>query len=985
MTKKLSSILIFLIIDSFLFSNFLFAGNIDSGLALKLASFDNSQTQSVLVVLKEQADLPQLNFKLSQSNADLRQRHFQVINTLQTKASLSQKVFLDFLENEKREGKVKDYKSFWITNAVWVNAPKEVIENISKFPEVEIIYEDFPVELIKPITCEIEQSGPIQVEDNLKAVGVREAWSLGYTGAGRLVCNFDTGVEGDHPALASRFRGNNGESISATWFDPYGSFAPTDENGHGTHTMGIIAGISENDTIGVAFEAQWMAAAVVDRGISLNKTISDILSAFQWAVDPDLDPNTIYDVPDVINNSWGIPYPVGNPCAQTFWNAIDNVEAAGVVCIFAAGNEGPDSMTLRNPASRASSPYNTFSVGAVSSNSPFTIASFSSRGPSSCDSVSKKPELVAPGVNIRSSYVGKDYKVISGTSMAAPHVSGAVAILRQYNPNATVEQIKQALIQSCTDLGPAGEDNDYGSGLVNIRKALDFLPVPTSPNLILKKYSIYDSTGGTPKAGFNANLIISLVNSGISGEGISAVISCTDSLVEIISNICLFGAMSHNEEKENINSPFVIRFSPSCPSGKICKFLVHLSGNGFSQDIPLAIQAGSTPDMAEHNVGSFIFSISNFSQYGLGSNSFSPFGGKGLVYPKNSRDKLYEAGFLAGIAPDKVLDDLRNSTAKSSNHDFEAEDSVELKMLSPGSHSDQESFAIFSDKKAPAPLGLKVIQKSYAYANPPNDKFLILEYFAKNTKSSLLASVYLGLFFDWDVSKGTSSDKIGIDTMLSLIYQFDPDSNIFIGLVSLTHQAFTLKPIDNASSLYDGFSRLEKFQFLSSGIPLSVDNNVKDWSSLISCGPFDIPAEDSIKVAFAVVMGDSLAELLNNARAAKIKYQDLATEVKDDLTQKPSEFWLGQNYPNPFNSNTVISYSVPEENPSSHSEKIYLKVYNILGQEVKTLVDETKPIGKYQIIWDGSDELGRKVPSGIYLYRLQIGEKSFSKKMVLLK
>jgi len=130
-----------------------------------------------------------------------------------------------------------------------------------------------------------------------------------------------------------------------------------------------MVGAVDGDTIGVAPGAEWISAGVIDQpGRSLSMTISDIIEAFQWALDPDGDPTTTDDVPDVILNSWGIPKGLFQPCDDTFYDVVDAVEAAGIVTIFACGNEGPDPMSLRLPADRASTPLNSFTVGAVDGN-----------------------------------------------------------------------------------------------------------------------------------------------------------------------------------------------------------------------------------------------------------------------------------------------------------------------------------------------------------------------------------------------------------------------------------------------------------------------------------------------------------------------------------------------------------------------------------------------------------------------------------------
>lgn len=98
-----------------------------------------------------------------------------------------------------------------------------------------------------------------------------------------------------------------------------------------------------------------------------------------------------------------------------------------------------------------------------------------------------------------------------------------------------------------------------------------------------------------------------------------------------------------------------------------------------------------------------------------------------------------------------------------------------------------------------------------------------------------------------------------------------------------------------------------------------------------------------------------------------------------DLKPLPDEYTLHQNMPNPFNPSTTIGYQLPE------AGMVRLAIYNLLGQEVRTLVDERKDAGSFTAAWDGADALGRRVASGVYLYRIQAGGFSASKRMLLLK
>ena len=1023
MSTRLKKIAFFFFLIFFFFRSFIvFGGEISPDLSSKLSRLKTDEFVSCLVVMKDQTNTAQMNFKLNLQNATRKVRHQMMLKSLRDKAESSQREMIDYLNQKALQGNIEEFRTFWITNAIQVTATKDEIKRIATFPDVEAIYENYPINLVNPVSVERASGNIVERERCLSAIGAREAWEMGYTGEGRLVCNFDTGVDGDHPVLFSNWRGNNGGLPSASWFDPYGSDFPKDNKGHGTHTMGIMAGISEDDTIGVAFGADWIAAAVIDQGASISQTIADILSAFEWAVDPDENPETVDDVPDVINNSWGIPPGYKPACDQTFWNAIDNVENAGVVVIFAAGNEGPDSASLRIPADRISSPTNCFSVGAVDALSfGFPVATFSSRGPSGCDNQTIKPEVCAPGVRIYSCYKDGEYRLMSGTSMATPFVAGAVAILRQYNPDATVEEIKQAFLESCTDLGPSGEDNSYGRGLINIKRALEILPEPDMPNLYLTDF--YVDGGNLPQPGNQINLVVELKNTGENVDDVFAILSTTDSLVQIISDSFYLGNVDKGEEVSNLSSPFGVSFDQNMPSGRKVEFMLQITGQEpeYSSELSFSITVGSLPpfSIGDHDVGNFVFTLSNFGQYGLSDQSFNPLGGKGWVYPKNGKNNLYEAALLIGTSPDQISDGARGEDGKTPHRDFEALPGGELSIQTPGTISDQDGFCKFSDQTAENPLGLEIFQRSFAYADPTNDDYLILQYTIKNTNPNSVYDFYVGLFFDWDISLDSpDDDQIGFDPVLSLYYQFDPESEIYLCVVPLSGSPYFSNQMDNALWLYDGFSDQEKYQFLSGQVPTSIieelatgnqitESNGRDWSQLVSGGPFDLAPEDSTVVAFAMVGGMSLDELRTNTTSAQAKYECMCTGIEEENEDNnlPAHFSLEQNFPNPFNPATTILFELKPEYqisntpfpPRKKSEsfmpqieqisKVHtsLKIYNIRGQLVKILIEDELPPGRYKMTWDGTDEGGKKVASGIYLYRLKTPQSQTTRKMILLK
>lgn len=468
------------------------AGEIEANFATYLRSLGETDLASAIVYLQDQPDVRALDGALRVEKAPLSVRHQRVIEELRSAAARSQPDLRAYLDSRKAAGSIEGYTAYWIMNLVVVSATRGELEKIARRPDVEAVGENFQPALITPVS-EPALDGPITgigVTPSLRAINADRVWNeLGITGAGTLIGGLDTGVSGTHPALASRWRGNT-HPAQECWRDALGGGTtfPSDSNGHGTHTMGTMcgAGHATGDTVGVAFNALWIADNSINQGVG-PAFDNDVLGAFQWFADPDGNPGTLDDVPDVVQNSWGIDARFGGgyqDCDLRWQAVIDNCEAAGVVVTFSAGNEGPSAQTHRSPANIANSATTNFAVGAVDAESfafPYPIASFSSRGPSDCDGVTIKPEVSGPGVNVYSSYPGGGYARLSGTSMAGPHVAGVVALMRQANPNADVTTIKTVLMNTARDEGSAGEDNTYGWGVIDAYAAVLAVMAPAAP------------------------------------------------------------------------------------------------------------------------------------------------------------------------------------------------------------------------------------------------------------------------------------------------------------------------------------------------------------------------------------------------------------------------------------------------------------------------------------------------------------------------
>ncbi|MEM9383470.1 MAG: S8 family serine peptidase [Pseudomonadota bacterium] len=447
-----------------------------------LEATENTSAEFI-VFLDEQADLAGVDKKRSR-----RKRGAAVHRLLTEQAAATQGPLLKRL----REAGV-EHRPYWIANMIWVRGNRALAEELAARKDVAHIYANPQVQMAPPQMQPADLLlGPQGIEQSLQQIGVPDTfWANGFTGEGIVIGGQDTGYDWDHPALINHYRGNNGatvdhnyhwhDSIHSGFGNPCGvdSPVPCDDNDHGTHTMGTMVGDDgASNQIGVAPGAKWIGCRNMDRGNGTPATYSE---CFEWFVAPtDLNgQNPRPDLaPHVINNSWSCPTSEGCTDPNVMLTVVNNARAAGIVVVVSAGNSGSGCSTVSTPAAIYDA---STTVGSVNSFSE--ISSFSSRGPVTVDGSNRlKPDLVAPGENIRSSVVGGGYARFSGTSMSGPHVAGMTALLMssqsclERDPDA-VEAFMKANAQFWTSTQNCGgvpgniqPSNVYGYG--EIRSAL---------------------------------------------------------------------------------------------------------------------------------------------------------------------------------------------------------------------------------------------------------------------------------------------------------------------------------------------------------------------------------------------------------------------------------------------------------------------------------------------------------------------------------
>lgn len=393
------------------------------------------------------------------------------------------------------------YRSFYIVNAVLVKGSRELMLEIAARSDVARIEGNPQLRAIAPLKpSEDQQTNLTQagVEAGVAYIRAPEVWAQGFTGQGITIGGQDTGVEWNHPALLKQYRGWDGEQANHdfNWHDsihssdgPCGADAkaPCDDHNHGTHTLGSAVGTDGGaNQIGVAPGAKYIACRNMNGGVG---TPATYLECFQFFLAPypvggspeQGDPKR---APDITTNSWACPPNEG--CEpNTLKAAIEAQRAAGIMPIVAAGNSGPACGSVVDPPAIYDASYTVGSINAATGG----LASSSSRGPVTIDGSHRtKPDITAPGEFIRSAVRG-GYGVSSGTSMATPHVAGAVALLWSARPElrGQISLTENILNDSATRVLSAecgtrdAPNNAFGYGQLNIKAAVDLAATTISP------------------------------------------------------------------------------------------------------------------------------------------------------------------------------------------------------------------------------------------------------------------------------------------------------------------------------------------------------------------------------------------------------------------------------------------------------------------------------------------------------------------------
>ena len=997
------------------------AVEIDEELRAQFATKASDEKISVLMIFDkpnqvDPRDLADLE------KADPKKRRNSVIAALKKKANRSRANAAAILEDPRRRPEVDNVRYLYMANAIAFDASWNVVTALGLLPDGATLFFDKTYDLTADtergtvISGANKGTAAIDTVWSTKYINADRVWNeLGYTGSGIVVGHIDTGVWLAHPDLAGRLWVNPGEIAGNGIDDDNNGFIddvngwdfgvndnnPNDDSpggGHGTHTAGTVAGDGTNGTLtGTAPGSEIMALKVWQADGS-GGSLGMIWAAQQYAVE---------NGARIITMSLGIPGPIPVSFLRAERYNDNNIRDAGVTFFNSAGNDHfsynpPDELGL---SARVPAPWNELAVPHSSTGGVIsvggtgykndTLYANSSRGPAKWDNVDPwndwaynpgpgliKPDIGAPGVGVNSTTIGGGYSgdTWSGTSMSCPHAAGVAALMLEKNPSLSPAGIDSLMELNAVDLGIVGKDVSFGSGRLDAFVVVGAVPADLNPDLAWMSV-VPDPTGdGVLDSGMVSEIAIELKNASpvVNATGVTASLAIVANAYVTVAD----GAGSYVDlsagggSAANLANPFSVNVSAAAPEGFEFTMLVTVTASGGYQltyDIPWYV---GLPDWRTHDQGGMYVSVTD--QGIIGYMSQDQTFGAGMGY-QDGGSGLFLGSFWAGTDVTYICNRDYGGLG-TEIYEWEVSDAnPNGRVRDLGDTGSDETYrAVFTDSGHASPKPLVVEQTTMAFGLPQNNQFVILEYRVTNEGAVALPALYNGLYCDFDI--GDSSTNLGgTDAARNLSYMYASGGTYMgIALLGAPGSAVNLTMVNNPTYVYPNSAIDDgtKMKHLRGLISAPIGATPDDWSALTS-SVLNLDANGGMgTVAYALVIGESLLEIQNAVDAANSAYNPFAPVTPETPIKLVR---LQQNTPNPFNPQTEIKFTVPRDG------HVDLAVYDLSGKRIRTLVSETVPEGERSVTWDGRNEAGQMVPSGMYFYKYMTAGETTSRKMTLLK
>ena len=342
-------------------------------------------------------------------------------------------------------------------------------------------------------------------------------------------------------------------------------------------------------------------------------------------------------------------------------------------------------------------------------------------------------------------------------------------------------------------------------------------------------------------------------------------------------------------------------------------------------------------------------------------------GSKQLIGPQVAS----ASGVVVATSASQMSDVLPEAAPGTYDHaveqDFVRAPNTVLAISSLG--TSQEGLVRMTDSASDNPLGVTLVQRSLVDEMMENEDFMILRNAIHNSSGSRIEDLYAGLVIDWGANVSYSEDYTGFDVTRQVGYVLDAEpgnETVVSGTRLLSDGMLHYRAATRFESYFangEGLTAEKKWGFLTGGVNTTSlrETDVTQWTSM---GPVTLEAGDSTVFAVAVVSGTSEDDFLTNADQALNLWQSITVsreEEADPRVRNANEWALSVPYPNPAVFPVQMRYEIPEQG------QVQLTVYDLLGRRIRELVDAPHAQGEQTVAWDGLDDTGARVASGLYL------------------
>ena len=767
----------------------------------------------------------------------------------------------------------------------------------------------------------------------INLIQAENAWNINQGDTTIVIGITDTGWDPTHLDLLDNVKINYDDPINGLdddndgYLDNYLGWdlgmndndALWESTGHGVNVTGIAAAATDNaiGIVGVGFKTKFLPIKISDNVGLLTKAYQGVVYAADHGC-------------FIINCSWG-----SYTASQFNQNVIDYATInKGCLVIAAVGND--NSTNVFYPAGYKG----VLSVSATDQND------FKKNN----SNYGYYVDVSAPGEAMWTTGPNGGYGINGGTSMAAPVVSGAAAILKAQFPAYTNEQIAALIQAMADDINPvnSGYIDQLGSGRLNLFNAVSvgsaqFMELTN--NIVLDYNNglfVYDDTLHIES--FFKNYLDPI-------SGITVTLSSTSSYVNIIDGLTALPALGTMATTSNNADKFKVEVLSGAPVNEVVTFKAVISNGIYTNNEYFTITLNPDYiDLAENLVATTITSNGK-----IGFND--PNNSIGLGFTYNGEQLLYESGLMIGDGNTRVADVVRGITGQ--DQDFGAQLNVQY---NPPYKSSKDLYGITNDAPMITPMDISIEQFSYAYANSPDHKYVIVVYHIENTGLSSLNNLYAGIFADWDIID-YNLNKAGYDAGRKMGYAYSLNNDTIYAAIKLLSANTGLNyalDVDGSNGIDingGGFSTAEKYSSLSTLKNTAGGVGGGDVAHVVATGSFNLNPGEHELIAFAIIAGDSLLDVQNSADAAQIRYDADALVVEDYAIADGVDL-----YPNPTSGLVYVESASPIQG---------VTIRNMLGEIMQETTLKTIDVSAY--------------PDGIYLVEIRTKMLKIVKKIVVAK